>query len=447
MVYKLCIIGSGYVGLTTAACFASRGMDVVCIDLNKQKVDLINKGISPIYEPGLDEILSKAVLDGKLRATDDYADGMEQSDFTFICVNTPSKKDGSIDLSYVVSATEKVGENLKVANRHHTVVVKSTVLPGTTSNVIAPILKSRSGMVPGVDFNLTFNPEFLSEGSAVRDTFHPDRIVIGEYTDGSGHRLLKLYEEFYGKDLPTCIVTTTVNAEIIKYASNAFLATKISFINEIANICQRLPGADVEVVARGMGLDRRIGVLFLKAGLGFAGPCLPKDLSAFIQYSKSLGYNPKLLLSVKRLNEKQPYRAIELAKELLGDLSERIVAILGLAFKPNTDDVRDAVSIKIVKRLLKMGAKVKVYDPKAIENVKSILKDRVEYASSAIDCIKNADCCIIVTEWEEFKDIKPEEFVRYMRNPIVIDGRRVYNPSDFQGKITYVAIGYNPKDR
>ncbi|MEM0457230.1 MAG: UDP-glucose/GDP-mannose dehydrogenase family protein [Nitrososphaerota archaeon] len=444
MGYKICIIGSGYVGLTMAACFASRGIKVTCVDIDKERIEKIKKGEPPIHEPGLKEILAKVTSDGRLKVTEDYAEGMKDTEFSFICVGTPSKPDGSIDLSYVTSAAEAVGKNLRLASKNHLVVVKSTVVPGTTSRIVAPILESSSGMKIGRDFGLVFNPEFLREGSAVEDTFNPDRIIIGEHDEGSGKKLLALYKEFYNNLLPPYIITNTVNAELIKYANNAFLATKISFINEIANICQRIPGADVEIIAKGIGLDKRIGPLFLKAGLGYAGPCLPKDLSALISHAQSLGYDPLLLRAVQHANENQPYQAVLIAKNLLSTLKGKRVALLGLAFKPNTDDVRCAISLKLIDRLLKEGAQVVVFDPKGLENAKKLLGDTVLYADSAIECIKDADCCIIVTEWDEFKKLRPEDFVKFMRSPIVIDGRRVYDPKEFGNKLTYAAIGYCP---
>ncbi|MEM2543883.1 MAG: UDP-glucose/GDP-mannose dehydrogenase family protein [Nitrososphaerota archaeon] len=444
MGYKICIIGSGYVGLTMAACFASRGIKVTCVDIDKERIEKIKKGEPPIHEPGLKEILAKVTSDGRLKVTEDYAEGMKDTEFSFICVGTPSKPDGSIDLSYVTSAAEAVGKNLHLASKNHLVVVKSTVVPGTTSRIVAPILESSSGMKIGRDFGLVFNPEFLREGSAVEDTFNPDRIIIGEHDEGSGKKLLALYKEFYNNLLPPYIITNTVNAELIKYANNAFLATKISFINEIANICQRIPGADVETIAKGIGLDKRIGPLFLKAGLGYAGPCLPKDLSALISHAQSLGYDPLLLRAVQHTNENQPYQAVLIAKNLLSTLKGKRVALLGLAFKPNTDDVRCAISLKLIDRLLKEGAQVVVFDPKGLENAKKLLGDTVLYADSAIECIKDADCCIVVTEWDEFKKLRPEDFVKFMRSPIVIDGRRVYDPKEFGNKLTYAAIGYCP---
>ncbi|MCS7136151.1 MAG: UDP-glucose/GDP-mannose dehydrogenase family protein [Nitrososphaerota archaeon] len=442
MGHKICVIGSGYVGLTMAVCFASKGMDVTCVDVDKERVEKIKRGKPPVYEPGLEEILAKVTSDGTLKATDEYAEGMENTEFSFICVGTPSRPDGGIDLSYITSAAEAVGKNLHVASKNHLVVVKSTVVPGTTSQIVAPILESSSGMKIGQDFSLTFNPEFLREGSAVEDTLHPDRIIIGEHDEGSGKRLLNLYREFYDDLLPPYIITNTVNAELIKYANNAFLATKISFINEIANICQRIPGADVEVVAKGIGLDKRIGPLFLKAGLGYAGPCLPKDLSALITYAQSLGYDPLILRSVQHTNEHQPYKAVLLAKNLLKTLKGKKVALLGLVFKPNTDDVRNSISLKLIDILLKEGAQVTVFDPKGLENAKKLLGNTVLYANSAMECIKDADCCIIVTEWDEFKKLRPEDFTSLMRTPVVVDGRRIYDTKEFSNKLIYATIGY-----
>ena len=270
---------------------------------------------------------------------------------------------------------------------------------------------------------------------------HPDRIIIGEIDKKAGDTLENLYKDFYGNEMPPLIRTNIPTAELIKYANNAFLATKISFINEIANICEKIPGTDVTVVAKGIGLDKRIGPLFLQAGLGYGGSCLPKDVKALIAHSKKLGYKPTLLKAVNKINETQPYRAIELCKKALGNLKGKHIAILGLAFKPNTDDVRNAVSIKIIKKLLKEGVSIIVYDPVATPNIKKKFKNSIQYAPSPLDCIKNADCCIIVTEWDQFKTLKPEDFVQNMKQPIIIDGRRIYNVELFDRKLKFMAVG------
>jgi len=336
---------------------------------------------------------------------------------------------------------------LRVKDEYHLVVLRSTVVPGTTENVVKPIVEVRSGKRCGEGWGLCFNPEFLSEGSAVEDTFNPDRIVIGECDERSGDVLESLYKEFYAEKMPPLLRTSPVNAELIKYANNAFLAMKVSFINTIANICERIPGADVTVVAKGIGLDKRIGSLFLNAGLGYGGSCLPKDLRALIQHSRSLGYEPKLLEAVKEVNDGQPRRAIELCKELVGELRGRRVAVLGLAFKPNTDDMRDAVSIKIVKRLLEEGARVVVYDPRAVENAKKVFGSSVEYATSVEECLRGSECAIVVTEWEEFRRLRPEDFLRLMKEPVVVDGRRIYDAELFSSRLRFAAVGFGKRTR
>ena len=285
------------------------------------------------------------------------------------------------------------------------------------------------------------NPEFLREGSALQDTLHPDRIVIGEYDKKSGDTLEALYRDFYAEEMSPLIRTNLPTAELIKYANNAFLATKISFINQMANICEKIPGADVTVVAKGIGLDKRIGPFFLNAGLGYGGSCLPKDVKALIALSKNLGYEPTLFNATEEVNKAQPYKAVELCKRILGGLQGKRIAIMGLSFKPGTDDMREAVSIKIINQLLKEKARVITYDPKAIPNAKKIFGIDIEYSSSAIECIKGAHCCILVTEWNEFKKLTPEDFIQNMRQPCLVDGRRIYEPKQFSQKLKFKAIG------
>jgi UDPglucose 6-dehydrogenase len=321
------------------------------------------------------------------------------------------------------------------------VVVKSTVVPGTTENMVKPIIEKHSGKRCGIGFGLCMNPEFLREGAALYDTLHPDRIIIGEYDKKSGDVFENLFTQFYKEELPPIIRTNPSTAELIKYANNAFLATKISFINTIANVCEKIPGADVTTVAEGIGLDERIGSLFLRAGLGYGGSCFPKDVKALIAFSKSLGYEPTLIKTVKEVNNVQPYKAVELAEKLVGDLKGKRIAILGLAFKPGTEDMREATSIKVVDRLLKKKARVIVYDPVAMDNAKKIFGEKVSYSSSAIECIRNAVCCIIVTEWDEFRNLGPEDFVKHMKEPNVVDGRRIYEPRRFGERNHFTAVG------
>jgi UDPglucose 6-dehydrogenase len=285
------------------------------------------------------------------------------------------------------------------------------------------------------------NPEFLRQGSAFQDTVNADRVVIGSYDKRSGDALEDLYKDFYRTRVPPIIRTTLSTAELIKYASNSMLATKISFINTIANICEKIPGADVKVVADAMGQDKRIGPLFLDAGLGYGGSCFPKDVKALIACAKALGYNPELLGSVENVNKTQPLKAVEFCKEHLGSLKDKKIAILGLAFKPDTDDMREARVIPIINLLLKEGSSIIAYDPVAIPVAKAIFQNKIHYASSALDCLKGADCCILVTEWTEFKKLTPEDFTKNMKHPILIDGRRIYNPEIYGQKLKFTAIG------
>lgn len=440
--YYISIIGAGYVGLSTAIGFASRGYKVIASDIDNRKITSINKGMAPFYEPNLNNLLQKVVRKGNLKCTLDRQEAVLDTEVTFITVGTPNQPDGSINLKHVKNAASEIGKILNKKDTYHLVVVKSTVIPGTTENVVKPILEKHSKKQCGTDFSLCMNPEFLREGSVVHDILHPDRIIIGEHDQKSGNTLERLYQGFYGEQIPPTVRTNLATAEIIKYANNAFLATKISFINQIANICQKISGVDVNVVAKAIGLDKRIGSSFLNAGLGYGGSCLPKDVNALIAFSKKLGYNSLLFNAVQKINDRQPYRAVELAKKKLGNLKDKRIAVLGLAFKPDTDDMREAVSVKIINRLLEEGANVIAYDPKAIPHAKSIFKNKIKYADTAVECITNAECCILVTEWGEFKKLTPEKFIRHMKNPVVIDGRRVYDPKHFKSKLEFSAVGF-----
>ena len=439
--HSISVVGVGYVGLCTAIAFASKGFKVLASDIDKNKIAVINKGKAPIHEPNLNEPLQEAVKNKNLRCTLNQREAVLNTDVTFITVGTPNKPDGSIDLQYIKNAAKEIGQALDKKDTYHLVVVKSTIIPGTTEKIVKPILEKCSNKPCGKDFGLCMNPEFLKEGSALQDTLCPDRIIIGEHDKKSGDTLEALYKDFYSEKTPPIIRTNPSTAELIKYASNAFLATKISLINTIANICEKTSGADVTAVAKAMGLDKRIEKTFLNAGLGYGGSCFPKDVRALIAYSKNLAYNPELLEAVEDVNEKQPYKAIQLCKKYLHSLKGKNIAILGLAFKPNTDDMREARSTPIIKQLLKEDANITAYDPVAISNAKSIFGERIKYASSAIQCIKNADCCIIVTEWDEFKKLKPEDFTETMKQPILIDGRKIYNAKEFSQKLKFAAIG------
>jgi UDPglucose 6-dehydrogenase len=439
---NISILGIGYVGLCTAVGFASRGYSVIASTHDAEKAAKINKGVPPFHEPNLQSLLKEAIDSGNLTClVDETEKAVLQTDLTFNAVGTPSRTDGSIDLHFIETSSRDIGKALRKKSAYHVVVIKSTVVPGTSQDLVKPILEEESRKKCGTDFGLCMSPEFLRQGSAFEDTIHTDRIVIGEHDKKSGDTLENLYKDFYGKETPPTIRTTLATAELIKYASNAMLATKISFINTIANVCEKVPGADVKVVAAAMGLDKRIGPLFLNAGLGYGGSCFPKDVKALIACSKTFGYTPELLESVENVNRTQPLKAVEFCKQQLDTLKDKKIAILGLAFKPDTDDMREARVIPIVNQLLKDGADITAYDPVAIPNAKTIFNGKIHYATSALDCIKNADCAIIVTEWPEFQKLAPEDYARNMKQPIVIDGRRIYNPEKYSKKLKFTAIG------
>jgi UDPglucose 6-dehydrogenase len=406
---NISIIGTGYVGLVTGACFAKLENNVICVDIDKNKIEKINKGISPIYEEGLDEILSN--YKDNIKATNNYKDAMENSDITFICVGTPSKKDLNLDLTHIKEASAEVGRQIKNKNSWHLVVVKSTVLPGTTKNIILPVLEKHSGKKAGTDFGLAMNPEFLKEGIAVKDFLRPDRIIVGAYDEKSSKMLKKLYENISSPIIETSLST----AEMIKYASNAFLSTKISFINEIGNMCKKM-GINTYEVADGIGLDKRIGRAFLDSGIGWGGSCFPKDMDALISWYKKENEAPEIIQSTVKINEQQPLRLIKLLKKHIPKLEEKTIGILGLAFKPNTDDIRESRTIPIVKELIKQGAKIKAYDPKAMNNFKKIYP-QIQYCSSANEVLQS-DAVLITTKWDEFKKLD-------YTGKTVIDGRRI----------------------
>ncbi len=400
---RVSIIGSGYVGLATGAYFAKLGNKVIFVDTDKGKVRTIKRRASPNQEPGLNEILKEIDFE----ATSDYRQAIS-SDVVFICVPTPSNKDGSISLKYIKTAAAQIAEVLAEKGDYGVITVKSTVVPGTTEEVIIPLLE-RSGKKAGTDFGVCMVPEFLREGRALHDAMNPSRVVIGEYDLKSGEVLANLYQGFNCPILRTNLRT----AEMIKYASNAFLATKICFINEVGNICKQL-GIDAYEVAKGMGFDERIGSKFLNAGIGFGGSCLPKDLKALIAKAKQMGYEPRILEEVSNLNDVQALKVIELLKKHM-TLAGETIGLLGLAFKPNTDDVTGSRAIIITEALLKEGAYVKAYDPYAMENFKKLFP-QIEYVSK--EEVLSCDAVLIITEWEEFSTLD-------YRGKIVIDGRKI----------------------
>lgn len=430
----------GYVGLTMAACMAERGVKTVGIDVDRHKLALLSKGETTIYEPQLKSMIKKNLFSGNLFFIEDYK-ALQESNITFITVGTPSKTDGSIDLEQVRMTSESIGKALKTKRDYHLIVIRSTVIPGTSENMVKKIITQHSGKTCPKDFGLCMNPEFLREGSAVQDMMAPNRIIIGESHETAGLILKEFYTKIYSGCMPKIFRTSLENAEMIKYANNAFLSTKISFINSIANLCEKIPRTDIDIVATSLGLDPRISPLFLRAGLGWGGSCFPKDLRSFLTFAQSHNLELPVISAAIKVNDMQPILAVEKAKKLLKDLNEKSIAVLGLAFKPNTDDVREAVSLKIIKKLLDEGAHVQAYDPAAIENTRKIFGNQVVFANSVQECIKDSDCCIIVTEWDEFRNLLPDDFKNNMSRPILIDGRRIYDPDKFSEKTEYFAVG------
>lgn len=416
---NVCIIGSGYVGISAGVGFAIKGNNVIFVEINKSIVDRIRRGESHIYEPGIDKWLRKFVKMGHIEATTNIKKAIETSDIFFICVGTPSKRSGEIDLRYIKSVSKSIGNVLKSTNKNVVVVVKSTVLPGTTENVVAKIIENVSGKRVGIDFYVAMNPEFLREGSALQDFLNPDRIVIGANEKYSRSLLKKLYANFKVKKIFTSIMA----AEMIKYASNAFLACKISFINEIGNLCKKL-GIDVYEIANGMGMDKRIERRFLDAGVGFGGSCFPKDVSAIIFLMKKLGFNARILKAVMDVNKEQRKVIVKLLENRSGKLKGKTITVLGLAFKANSDDIRESPAIDVIAELLKKGARVKAYDPKAMDRMKKIHKN-IYYAKNVRDALKDSDACIVLTDWDEFKMLGKNDF-EVMRKKIIIEGRRVF---------------------
>lgn len=438
---RIAVIGLGFVGLTSAVVFADLGAKVYGVNRNIQKNKAIQMGDPGFFEPNLTPLLKKVLKKGSLTATTDLALAVKKSCIIFICVNTPSSESGAIDLSYVRDVALDIGKAVKPSDGYKIIVVKSTVVPGTTEKVVRPILAKAAGKRSRKELGVAANPEFLREGSAVYDSYHPDRIVIGGDDSKAISFLEKFYEKMYPKNTPPIIKASTATGEMIKYASNAFLATKISYINTLANIATRIQGVDIEVVANAMGLDHRIGKLFLKAGPGYGGSCFPKDVKALIGFGRDIGYRANVLESVDRLNERQPFEVLRLAQNLVGPINNKHFSILGLAFKKDTDDIRSAVSVKIIEYLLSEGAKVTVYDPLSMNNVRSKFGSKIEYGDTPQKCLKDSDCCLVLTEWDIFRKLKPKDFIKHMRNPAVVDARRIFNPEDFIGKTMFSAIG------
>jgi UDPglucose 6-dehydrogenase len=434
------IIGLGYVGLTTAACFSSRKIRVVGVDVDEERVRKIQKGEPVIKERGLQPLLESGLRGGYLEFRSDLVK-LNETDVSFITVGTPGKRDGSIDTSYVEGAAKDIGRSLRSRDDFHLVVVKSTVVPGTTVGKVKPILEAESRTKVGDRIGLAVNPEFLYEGSAVQDTLRPEAMVVGTSDKKSSSLLLSLYRRFYGR-LPPTISTTPENAELVKYSINAVRALQVSYVNFLANICSRIEGGEMRDVVAGLARVARLDKRYLGAGLGYGGSCLPKDTKALVAFAESIGVEASLLDSVIEANERQALEAVKMARKLVGDLNGKKVAVLGLAFKAGTDDVRESTAIRVVRALLNEGAEVVAYDPEAASNARSLLGNKVAYAASAKECFTGADICIIATGWDEFKALRPSQFQRLMRSPAVVDGRRIFDPKYFRtGGVRFLRVG------
>lgn len=430
---KIAVFGAGYVGLVTGACFSELGNNVTLIDIDEKRIQNLNKGIIPIYEPGLSEMIKKNVSENRINFTLDYKKAIHDSEIIFIAVGTPPKEDGSTDLTYVLSVAKTIGQNL---NGYKIIIDKSTVPVGTADKVKQEIEKN---LKKKIDFDVVSNPEFLKEGSAIQDFMVPDRIVIGAESEKAKKIMSELYSGLARTHKPL-MITDVKSAELIKYASNAMLAARISFMNQLAPLCEKV-GADIKEVAKGMGLDDRIGPRFLQAGVGYGGSCFPKDVQSLAHTLKENGVNSELIDAVEIVNNRQKQSLLFKIKKLVPDLKGKKVALWGLAFKPKTDDIREAPALTIISQLNESGAKISAFDHVAEENMKKLYKN-IEYCNDMYDCLKNTDLLVIVTEWDEFRNPDFEKMKKLMKQLNIVDGRNIYNPKNIKDKgFKYLSVG------
>ncbi|MEW6012463.1 MAG: UDP-glucose/GDP-mannose dehydrogenase family protein [Elusimicrobiota bacterium] len=433
---NIAVIGTGYVGLVSGACFSEMGHRVICVDNDENKIKMLKRNKMPIYEEGLEELVKKNVKAGRLFFTTSIKEAMHydgiRTEAVFIAVGTPPRDDGSADLSAVERVSAEVAENMS----DYTVIVEKSTVPVETCLWIEKTMRRYNKK--NIPFDVCSNPEFLKEGVAINDFLKPDRVVVGVSSERAEKLMRRIYKPLSKYPLLVCDVKS---AELIKHASNSFLSTKISFINAVANLCEKT-GANVELVAKGMGLDKRIGPDFLKAGIGFGGFCFPKDLEAFYWLSKQKGYDFEMLKEVKRINEEQKMWVVKKVESELWNLNGKVVSILGLAFKPKTDDMRFAPSIDIINSLISKGTKIKAYDPVAMDNAKKIFGNKIYFAKNPYDCVKDSDCVCLVTEWDEFKKIDFKKVFKMVKHPVMIDGRNLYNPKEMRDiGFTYISVG------
>lgn len=439
---NICVIGPGYVGLVTAACFAEMGNEVICVSRNEEKVKNLNNGVIPIYEPGLEVLVEKNLKDARLQFTTSLEEGVKNSLFIFIAVATPPDEDGSADLAHVIEVAKRIGRCL---DGYRVIVDKSTVPVGTAEKVRAAIRSELEKRGIDVEFDVVSNPEFLKEGDAINDFMKPDRIVVGTDNIRTAELIKGLYAPF-AREREKLIVMDVRSAEMTKYAANAMLATKISFMNEMANICERV-GADVSMVRKGIGSDHRIGYHFIYPGVGYGGSCFPKDVQALIATSKQAGYKSKILATVEEVNAAQKkilgQKIIDFFRDK-GGLKGKTVALWGLAFKPNTDDMREAPSIEIIRALANEGARIQAHDPEAIKESKRVFgkNPNIVYFDNHYDALKDADCMALITEWFLYRNPDFERAKRLLKSPVVFDGRNQYNPKEMERLgFEYFSIG------
>ena len=435
---KIAIVGTGYVGLVTGTCFSEMGVDVTCVDVQTEKIENLKKGIIPIYEPGLEDVVHRNYQAGRLKFSTDLAECLDEVEVVFSAVGTPPDEDGSADLKYVLEVARTIGRNI---HKYVLVVTKSTVPVGTAQKVKAAIREELDKRGVEVEFDVASNPEFLKEGNAVDDFMKPDRVVVGVESDRAKSLMERLYKPFMMNNY-RLIFTDIPSAEMIKYAANSMLATRISFMNDIANLCE-LVGADVNMVRKGIGADSRIGSKFLYPGCGYGGSCFPKDVKALIKTAEKNGYSMRVLKAVEEVNERQKAILFEkLMKHFDGDLKGKRIALWGLAFKPETDDMREAPALVLIDKLVGAGATVKAYDPIAMNECKRRIGDKVLYATDMYDAVLDADALLLVTEWKEFRVPSWGVLKKTMRQAIIIDGRNIYDKEELDGlEIVYRGIG------
>jgi len=430
------IVGLGFVGLSLISVLASKGYTTIGIDIDKKKCKQIVNGEPPFFEPKLKKTLSDG-LKKKLTVSDDFS-LIKNCDFIFVTVGTPQTSEGAIDLSMIKKSVAKIGKTMYGNSKNQIILIKSTVTPGTMKNIILPILEKNSKKKAGKEFGLLSNPEFLQESNAIRDTIFPHAVVLGGYNT----KYMKKAKNFFSKLHPKTpiIITNHQTAEMVKYANNSFLATKISFINQLSNICQNIPEASIDDIAKTIGLDPRIGKLFLNAGPGYGGSCLPKDMKALINFANDVGVKPVLLNAVEEINVKQLEQIIKLIEKKLRGISSKRITIMGTAFKPDTDDVRDSISIELIKKLLKMKANITIYDPKAIENTKKIFGKKISYENSMIHALDKTQCVVFMTHWKEFQKIDNKS-IRHMKRKLIIDCRRIFTGKKIDAEYHALGIG------